>query len=175
MRKLMKGALALAACLAVGTAAYAVVVIDEDGYGFVGKGDIQDLFGWNDATLQANASALSFVFTSSEATSWDCEWYTGPDRNRTRHTVERSTVQDVSTSIAYDARKNKNGKITGFNLNGFGAPTVSGGGTVGACEAEKTFVEGSLATTVTDEGTLYVKYGDELIPLPIPVDQAEDQ
>ena len=39
--------LTLASVLALSFAANASVTYDEEGVGFVGKGDVQSLFGWN--------------------------------------------------------------------------------------------------------------------------------
>src|SRR5262245_5475316 len=50
------------------TAASASVSVNPtSGVGFVGKGDVQSAFGWKNADLQANASAVKF--TSSQAAS----------------------------------------------------------------------------------------------------------
>lgn len=95
--------------------ALAAVSIDENGYGFVGKGDVQALFDWNNAQLQANAASLTFRFASSETVSWKCEGI-----NKAGHVVvgnhERTTA--VNAEVALDPRKNKQGQITGFNLQG---------------------------------------------------------
>jgi hypothetical protein len=53
--------------LAIPTAAMAAVTLNSDGTGFVGKGDVQTLFGWNNQMLQKNAESL--VFTTKEPAS----------------------------------------------------------------------------------------------------------
>ena len=53
---------ATVATLALGaTAASASVNVDPaTGSGFIGKGDVQLAYGWNNATLQTNASSVGF-------------------------------------------------------------------------------------------------------------------
>ncbi len=164
MKKQLKTMGAVAGCLAAALAGYAAVIVDDEGVGFVGKGDVQRALGWNNAALQLNASLLGFYFVSEEEASWECEWWTGPTQNRRRHSSTKKTVQSINASIAYDARKNSKGQITGFNLNGFGGSLVdTDGDEVGTCPTEngnqlKTMVPGSLETKVIDEGTLVVDY-----------------
>jgi hypothetical protein len=165
---------ALVLALGLTTAGYAAVVVDEQGVGFVGKGDIQDLFGWNNAQLQSNAAGLTFFFSTSVTASWECEWWTGPEKNRTHHVIEISTVAEIAQSVAFDGRANKKGQITGFNLNGFGDTVTTGdAGAIGTCAGNKTPVEGSLVTTIVDAGTLYVEFAGARFALPLPIDQAE--
>ena len=64
MRKILLGLAATAALvtpLALGTAANASVTIDNDGKGFVGKGDVQTALGLNNAQMQAKAGSLTFT------------------------------------------------------------------------------------------------------------------
>lgn len=42
------------------TTAFADWWINGDGTGFVGKGDVQSVYGWNDADMQANAGSVTF-------------------------------------------------------------------------------------------------------------------
>src|SRR5918996_4693526 len=57
LRKII-GLTAIVAAFAIGmTAAFALVTFDPStGTGFVGKGDVQTAFGWNNKQLQNNAS-----------------------------------------------------------------------------------------------------------------------
>jgi ABC-type antimicrobial peptide transport system permease subunit len=53
--------------------ASATVTFDpEAGTGFVGKGDVQDLFGWNNEALQGNASSVSFFVTQDGEGTIEC-------------------------------------------------------------------------------------------------------
>jgi hypothetical protein len=62
MKKIILSALALVA-LAIPVAASASVTVNSNGTGFVGKGNVQTAFGWNNAALQANASGTTFSFS----------------------------------------------------------------------------------------------------------------
>src|SRR4029453_13669759 len=104
-RNLFVSILGLAACLAVGVIAYAAVTIDEDGFGFVGKGDVQAIFDWNNADLQENAALLDFRFVGGTTTTWTCQ------RNGAVQTQERTHFRTIDSSVIYDARKNKVNQI----------------------------------------------------------------
>jgi opacity protein-like surface antigen len=120
---------AAAATAFISTAASAAVIFDSStGNGFVGKGDIQVPMSWNDQALQRNASGVTFVYSAEETYAFDCTFTViiGRDRVPTPQLVTRHTDSSVNATVAYDARKNAQLKITGFNLNGFGAVTSSG-------------------------------------------------
>lgn len=104
------------------TTAWAAVTFDpETGEGFVGKGDVQDAFGWNNAQLQQRASDVDFIVESTATYEFDCVWQTGPAHNRQTHSVDRDATTEVNSDIAYDPRQVKGQKqITGFNLLGYG-------------------------------------------------------
>jgi hypothetical protein len=71
-RKVLFG---LALCMAVAGVAYATITFDGvTGVGFVGKGDVQYTFGWNNKGLQDNADSVKFQATSTDVTevSWEC-------------------------------------------------------------------------------------------------------
>lgn len=119
-------AAAFAATLAFATPASAAATLDPTtGIGFVGKGDVQTAFAWNNKQLQANASGVTFTFESTDNYTAVCTFVTGEGtRGERTHNVDHKTKTSVSSSIAYDTRvKNQ---ITGFNLNGFGSTTTSG-------------------------------------------------
>lgn len=137
--------------------ANASVIYDENGVGFVGKGDIQSLFDWNNSQLQENASLLEFRFITAGSVTWQCEWFTGPTQKRHVNSV---STHAVDTSAAIDPRKNSKGMITGFNLSG----TVDGGEEaygIGDCNglgADKTLVEGSIVYEGDENPLLQVRY-----------------
>jgi hypothetical protein len=167
--------LAIAAIAAVSV--HAAVVIDENGVGFVGKGDVQDAFGWNNAQLQANAAAVRFRFVETQQASWECEWWTGPAHNRTYHSVNREVVTAVGGNVAHDARKNKQGQITGFNLNGFeGAPVSSNDSQVGDCEGGKTLAAGSIQFGAGDGDAVLEVSIDGLawLSVDLPIDEIDE-
>jgi hypothetical protein len=133
---LKKLSLGLAACGAVVVTAYAAVTFNSaTGSGFVGKGDLQTPWGWNDPTLQANAAGIEFYYATSSTSSYSavCEFTTGEGtRGQRTHEVthRQDVVAAVNSAVAYEARKNSQGKVTGFNLTGFGATTTTSSGSV---------------------------------------------
>lgn len=170
MKKLL---LAVAATALVSSAAFATVTFDTNsGTGFVGKGDVQLAFGWNNQALQRNAAGVTFTYDSTDLYSVECEWDTTTGNGGTVHhdiTVPRHT--SVNSTIAYDPRKNSNGlngPITGFFLNGFGSSTTEGTVPVvgGNCPGNSNI---ALITSVTlvesSGGGLMVNYGGNSVPL----------
>lgn len=150
--------------------ANASVVYDENGVGFVGKGDIQSLFDWNNSQLQTNAAQLEFRFISAGTATWECEWFTGPTQKR--H-VQAVTSQAVNSSATVDPRKNNKGMITGFNLNG----TVEGEDQefgIGDCHgigAGKTLVEDSIKYEGNENPLLQVRFTSEGDWFDLPISQ----
>lgn len=120
--------LALAAMMLAATVAVAAVTFDPGtGKGFVGKGDLQVPWGWNNSQLQQNASGVSFTYNTVDEYDVTIEFETGnpaQPKSLKTHTVTQEKSTAVDKTVAYDLRvKNQ---ITGFNLNGFGATNVSG-------------------------------------------------
>lgn len=104
---------------------FAAVTFDPaTGTGFVGKGDVQTPFGWNNAKLQQNAGNLVFSFDSTETYDVTVEWDTG-NHNVTHHVIEVHRTSTVSANVLYDARTHK--QVDGFVLRGYGAVTMTGG------------------------------------------------
>jgi len=114
---------ALVASLTLAGAAIAAVTFDPaTGTGFVGKGDVQLVFGWNNAQLQANAGSVQFRALTTEVTevSWECT----NENNENIQERARTTTTSIEGLVSSIARvKNQ---ITGFNLTGYsGTPTQS--------------------------------------------------
>ena len=115
--------LALSALLAVSLNATAEVTYDANGVGFVGKGDVQDLFGWNSNTLNANAASLQFQLLTVSGATWQCLGYNPQNKPvLTTHGLEGSSV---TSAVAVDVRKNRQGQVTGFVLNGANVAAVT--------------------------------------------------
>lgn len=122
MRKI---AFAAAAALTITSSIAMATVTVTNGVGFVGKGDVQLAFGWNNAAAQRNVNAVSFHTESSAEYSAVCTFTTGEGTRGERiHNVSHNRSTAVLSSIASEARKT--GQWTGYNLNGFGAVTTSG-------------------------------------------------
>jgi hypothetical protein len=95
--------------------------IDASGNGFVGKGEVQLAFGWNNKQLQDKAGDVSFrlASTSSTAYSWTCDRDAGPQTNERSNTTT-TTTQGLVDGVARDGKK----QFTGFNLFGFDGPVT---------------------------------------------------
>jgi hypothetical protein len=130
MHKQLLTAIALAAAT---VAAWATVTFNPaDGTGFVGKGDVQVAFAWNNAQLQSNAAQVSFTYTATDTYAFTCEWWTGPTRNRTQHFRDHQRTIDVTGTVNHEARRSGGSQpqVTGFSLTGFGSGAVGESGGV---------------------------------------------
>jgi hypothetical protein len=120
-----------AAALILGTTAFSMreVIFDSTtGTGFVGKGDVQLAFGWNNATTQQNAADVDFRAVSTAVTevSWICT------NSNNENTQERERTTTTSIAGVVDGVTRDRRQVTGFNLTGYdgtpviGAPTTDG-------------------------------------------------
>jgi hypothetical protein len=146
--------------------------IDDDGFGFVGKGDVQTAFNWNNKALQQNASGVTFTYENVTKYLVVCEWSTGPD-DKTHHTVSHKKKASIESSVAHLSRTNSNGKdgeITGFYLNGFSNLTEDGDiPEVGdPCPGNEGNGKKVLTVEPVGEATggLYVNHGTKSVLLP---------
>jgi hypothetical protein len=101
----------------------AVTFDPESGNGFVGKGDVQLVYGWNNKALQDNAEVVQFRANSEVVTevSWTCT----NSNNQNTQERERTTTTTLQGLVESAARDKKN-QVTGFFLEGFdGEPTDS--------------------------------------------------
>lgn len=166
MRKIAIAAAIAAATISTASIA-AVIFNSEDGTGWVGKGDVQTAFGWNNKAAQDNANKVSFSAESEERFQVTCEWTTGPEHNRKTHDVSRPIHRSVSSAIGYDARKT--GQYTGYHLLGYGAAV--GGGDAPAVGGQCPNGHFGTITEVSGGGgegsstTLYVTYNGVSVAL----------
>jgi hypothetical protein len=169
MKKIITAAVATAFLLST-TGANASVTFDSStGAGFVGKGDVQLAFGWNNAQLQRSANGVTFTHNSAETYDVTCEWdtETGGPRSRTIHhdiTIPRRT--SVSASVSYDARTRN--QITGFMLTGFGAIVYEGTVPVvgGSCPGNNPGEVTEVMSTGSSGDNLTVNSGGVSVSLP---------
>jgi hypothetical protein len=149
--------LALGCCLLLTAAANADVAYDENGVGFVGKGDLQLLFDWNNAALQENAGLIQFRMIVAGAATWTC---TGV--NPAGHTVTQTHAtesQSIEAAVNVAVRQNKTGQITGFTLEGavFGQTTYAG---VGQCNTLRNW---QVQPALNPESIVYEGSGEPLL------------
>ncbi|GGI06095.1 hypothetical protein [Egicoccus halophilus] len=160
MRKILASTVAAAAALTFSaTAASAAVELDPaTGAGFVGKGDVQTVLGWNNKQLQDRADALVFTFESVAEVSWSCtKTHEAGNSGKEVVTVqERSRVTTTSGVVSHTERVRN--QITGFWLTGFaGEATTVDGPAIGTCPAEQSgFVFDDNLETVVVGGGLQV-------------------
>lgn len=166
MKNVLRSTLALGACLAVGTLAYAAWWVDGDGFGFVGKGDVQLVFGWNNAQLQANAGNVDFQISQVSFTqyTWTCKRDAGEQRQ------ERSRTTTTTTQGLIDSIARLRNQFTGFNLLGFdGEPSISietEGPALGSCPTNWT-IEGEIEEeTIIGDTELEVSIGGDWYIVP---------
>jgi hypothetical protein len=114
---------AIAAVAVVTTAAYAATTFDpETGTGFVGKGDVQLLYGWNNKQLQENAESVQIRVNSEVVT--EVSWICTNSSNQNTQVRERTTTTSTPGVVTTVGRERN--QITGFNLTGYsGTPAES--------------------------------------------------
>jgi hypothetical protein len=146
------------------TSSASTVYDSTSGIGFVGKGDVQSAFGWNNARLQANASGVSFSYDAIDTFSAVCTFVTGEGtRGEKTHDVTLPRHAEISSDIHYHARSHK--QIDGFILTGLGETTASGTAPAqgAACVASQDGIahDGTWTsvTLTSSSGGLSVSYG----------------
>jgi hypothetical protein len=174
MRKLTLAA-ALAAAT-ISTAAFATVTFDTTtGAGWVGKGDVQLAFGWNNAQMQARHVGTTFGVDSTTSYDVTCEWTTttgGKNSTTITHTVNNH--HNISSSASVDSASRKTGQYTGWFLYGFsdgGLGSVSlpqvgdscpqGGSASDADPVANDAVITAVDNVVNGAGTLSAYYGGD--------------
>jgi hypothetical protein len=141
MRKLMKVVMGMVVCLGVGGLAFAAWTVDGSGFGFVGKGDVQAVYGWSNKQLQNNEPNVQFRTSTTSITehTWTCDRDDGPQ------TQERTWTLTTTTQGLIDSTARLKNQITGFNLNGFsGDPvtdTETDGPALGSCPVGWTAID----------------------------------
>jgi hypothetical protein len=146
----------LATALFATSASAEVTFNPATGTGFVGKGDVQSAFEWNDAGLQAHADGISFTFAVSA--TWNVPCVNNKARTPVFHVFKRHTSFDAGI-VAHVARENPNDKVTGFILTGFDGSSSDNHNLscpgIWEANGEPTLVSGSNGTS------LFVHHGDE--------------
>jgi hypothetical protein len=126
--KKMFAVLAVVAVATVVTVGYAAVTFDPaTGTGFVGKGDVQTVYGWNNKGAQDNATLVSFSYVATAVYEQSCL----KDNARTTLSNTFTSEVPVNSGVAYDARKQN--QYTGWNLTGLAG--AGSGGSVESCPA----------------------------------------
>jgi hypothetical protein len=147
-------AIVLGAMFAMSAITMAAVTFDpETGEGFVGKGDVQDAFGWNNKQLQDNAEDVTFTYEDEATYDILCEQQQTSDRR----TFRRSAGIDEATDG--DPRQKKGQKqFTGFILSGYDGTVESGD-----AECPGGFNEVSRTLVGTSGGGLYAHWNGQSV------------
>ena len=168
--KIFRIAAALGLAAITSFASASVTFNSETGTGFVGKGDVQLAFGWNNAALQTNASGLTFAYNLNTDYEAVCTWTTGEGKKGEKtHNVTHTESYALTGALNFDARTQN--QITGFILKGFkegvsevGMKPVVGEGCPGNQGHDGVWT--SVIAGATTDG-LTVSYGGTSVPLPI--------
>ena len=119
MRKMLWAAAAATAFIS--TAALATISITVNGdsvTGFIGKGDVQSLFGLNNPKMQAVVNNVTFTYSDEVTVDYTCQWTTGPDAHPTVHTQTFDRSGALTAVFNGPSRTNPNGSGTGWNISG---------------------------------------------------------
>jgi hypothetical protein len=153
---------AIAAAMLLGSAGTAAAyTIDGDGNGFVGKGEVQLAFGWNNTQVQTAAPGVSF--TLSEVAEYTMVCSRVHDRNGYQEQTFKNREIGLTSAIEVDTRRNGKGAVTGFLLQGWdGEPEYTGEG----CPSGWPNEESRELNEDAGEGGLYATSGGvtHLIP-----------
>lgn len=170
MSKFWKGGVGIgAAMVALAAIAFAGALTTFDpstGIGFVGKGDLQTPWVWNNQKLQAEAANVDFSYVATSDYDVTCEFDTGPTGHVIHHVITTPVNDSVATDVTKTTRKNPQGDVTGFNLTGLGTPSGSGDPVpeVGAtCPGNSGLGLVTAVTLIGSTGGLYAS--DSAVPI----------
>jgi len=152
------------------TAAYAAVTLDfnpETGEGFVGKGEVQEAFGWNNRVLQQNAAQVEFRYAGETVTevSWICT------NSNNDNIQERARTTSTKTEGVVSAEARERNQVTGFILAGYDGVPTGGDSTEGnqldSCPSGPWTLTTSAGDpeVVSSTGGLEVGFGGEWVSL----------
>jgi hypothetical protein len=124
----------LAAALAAASVGYAATTFwpnegntatNQGPYGFVGKGDVQIPWGWNNNKLQNQAEYVTFSYQQVGAYTVVCDGHTNASQNPKTYTNKELSIV---SEVGYENRTNKKGQINGFKLMDLGEEVSDGEG-----------------------------------------------
>ena len=111
----IEACMAMAALLVLaGTAAATVTFYPETGTGFVGKGDVQSAFGWNNADAQNKMSGVTFQVRVKQERRQGCYDTAGQPVEVISY---RYGTRSVASKVSYTARTHN--QIDGIYLEGY--------------------------------------------------------
>jgi hypothetical protein len=163
MKHFRKSLVVLAVALGASATWAEVSINAAGGFGWVGKGDVQQAYGWNNKTLQTNAQGVSFEVKEHQKLTIVCEIEKELGKVVEVRYPELNITRNVISTTDSDPRQN-NSRFTGYRLNGYGFQTASGSKesyNVGdACTAQGT--EGKVVSVTSAGHTqVFAVYGGD--------------
>jgi hypothetical protein len=141
-----------AGLLAVGLMAFPGAAGAQGESRFLGKGEVQEVLGWNNAMLQASAGDLQFRTVATESTdySWTCVNANNEQENQRTRVVSETIVNTFQTTA-----RDRRGQVTGFILTPgtVEIETASEGPKVGSCPSGPWSLEGEVVAVQQAELT----------------------
>ena len=125
-RKTAAAAVMGAGLLLAAAGSASAYTMDSAGVGWVGKGEVQTAYGWNNKAMQDNVGGVTFAYDSTSTYEVVCEF----DNPGGHHVITNTKRSSVNAAVGSDARNNSSGKqgpMTGWYLTGLGAVTSTGG------------------------------------------------
>ncbi|MDP8932475.1 MAG: hypothetical protein M3O70_28985 [Actinomycetota bacterium] len=120
MKKMLRAlTFVLALAILAGTALATVTFNPATGEGFVGKGDVQYTFGWNNKQLQDNLKDVKFTYVATETKVTEQSWECTNTKNEKIQERERTTTETKSVNGVVSAVARERNQITGVNLTGY--------------------------------------------------------
>ncbi|MFM8246766.1 MAG: hypothetical protein ACKN9M_07420 [Burkholderiaceae bacterium] len=162
----------LAALILGTTPAIAAVIFDPStGIGFVGKGDVQDAFLWNNQQLQTNAPGLEFKVVQTRQWTATCTDADGKQEigdgkfkalKDTTYSIDSKPGGGGSNKVNSDPRLNPQKMVTGFTLSGYRGAGLSNNDSppaVGSNCARGNIIGTWTSVVVSGTTELTVNYG----------------
>jgi hypothetical protein len=84
-----------------GAASASAYTMDSSGVGWVGKGEVQSAYGWNNKAMQDNVGGVTFVYDSTATYEVVCEF----DNNGGHHVVTNKKHTGVNVTVGSDAQQ----------------------------------------------------------------------
>jgi hypothetical protein len=143
----------------------AVVNLDpSSGAGWVGKGDVQLAYGFNDKTMQSNFDKITFLVEQQSTVTAVCVFQKTTGQGTSTETKSMTNARNLSSNPDGDPRlKNNSSRFTGYYLQGYtGGWTASNGDVMpvvgGACTGEGNPGTYSTVTSVVTQTKLFASH-----------------
>jgi hypothetical protein len=101
--------------------AQAAIVLDENGDGTIGKGDVQQAFGWNNKTMQANQAQVTFKAKFRYTVVFTCQEYDNRSKTFIGEFTDTKVVPASGEMTMGDTAKTKN-QFVGWTIDTPAAP-----------------------------------------------------